>query len=229
MLVQGIFTAISGSVGGVTGSHNRGGQYLRARTVPTDPSSPRQDVMRAAVSTLTSRWRDTLTDGQRQAWSNYAANTPLLSPLGDSRDVGGLPMYVRGNAVRLQIGEAVIDTAPTSGLPSLTPPTNVTATAATRVLTGDLAADAWTGEADSFLVAYLSRGLSQSINFWKGPYRLSQSAEGNATPIVNFNLSWAASWPSSVIVAGQKVALKFRVVDAQGRLSAPVRQFVTAA
>lgn len=222
MLVKGLFTQLSGSVGGVTGSHNRGGLYLRSRSIPVDPSSVLQQAVRAATATLAARWRDVLTEAQRDAWRTYAANTPLLSPLGDARDVGGLPMYVRGNVVRIQIGEAPADDPAVSGLPTLSAPTSATISAATGVMNLGLAADPWVDLDDTFLAVYASRQLSQGVTFWKGPYRLIGDVEGNSTtPPTAFTGSYSAAFGAAAV--DDQVRVQMRVVDAFGRLSAPVR------
>ena len=78
MLFQGpLISAASGSLGGLTASHNAGGNYLRARVVPTDPQSPRQVSLRQIVGTLSNRWVNTLSQLQRDAWETYAQNVPL--------------------------------------------------------------------------------------------------------------------------------------------------------
>lgn len=226
MLVKGIMTQISGSLGGITGSHNSGGMYLRARTIPTDPGTFPQQLMRTIMAFLTSRWSNTLSAAQRSGWATYAENTPLLNPLGDSRNVGALPMYVRGNSVRAQIGQSAVDDAPLAGLPALSPPTNEALASGTGLLTADLSGvDAWEGEDDSWLAIYASRPLPASINFFKGPYRLLGSLEGDSvTPPSTFSVNYAAQFPT--LASGDKVFIQYRVADASGRLSAAVRSSV---
>ena len=72
----------SGSIASLTFSHNRGGQYVRQRTIPTNPNTVFQQAIRSLVSELTSRWQNTLTEAQRAAWDQYAVQVPLLDPLG---------------------------------------------------------------------------------------------------------------------------------------------------
>lgn len=225
MLVKGVFTQISGSVGGVTGSHNSGGMYLRARAIPTDPGTLRQVIMRAIVAFLAARWRDTLTAGQRAGWETYATNTPITGPLGDPRVVGGLPMYIRANSVRLQISESVIDSPPATGLPALNVPTNIVLSNSTGLLSFDLAADPWVDLNDAFLVVYASRPLSPALNFFKGPYRLIDSVEGDSVaPPSAFSGDYEAIW--GPVAQGEQVRIQLRVADELGRLSAPLRESV---
>ena len=107
-----IFSEMSGSVGGLTFSHNNGGLYVRARAIPTNPGSPQQDVVRAAFGALVAAWTELLSEAEREAWRVYAANTPLLGPLGDVRNVTGMNMYLRCNTLRSAFGFPVQDAAP---------------------------------------------------------------------------------------------------------------------
>src|SRR5689334_21753828 len=66
-------TDLSGSVGGVTASKARGGvRYFRARVRPSNPRSGDQSRARLSLSSAAASWRNTLTDVQRQAWSDIA-------------------------------------------------------------------------------------------------------------------------------------------------------------
>lgn len=225
LIKSGLVTQISGSFGGMTGSHNRGGLYLRARSIPVDPGSTLQQAIRTAMGALSARWRDTLTAAQRDDWRTYATNTPLLSPLGDARDVGGLAMYTRGNIVRVQLGADVVDDAPLSGVPELSAPTGLALEEGTGLLTGTLVADPWVDEDDAWLAVYASRELSPAIGFFKGPYRFLGAIEGDSTTApTSISVDYAAAFGTPTV--GSQVRLQFRVVDSEGRLSAAVRESV---
>jgi len=49
-----ILSQASGSIAGITFSHNRGGMYVRARAVPTNPGSPQQHRSEEHTSELQS-------------------------------------------------------------------------------------------------------------------------------------------------------------------------------
>ena len=102
----------SGSIAGLTASRNRGGNYLRARAVPVNPSTPAQIGVRTQLAVLASRWSSVLTQVARDTWDLYALNVLLPGPLGNPRNVGGLGMYIRTNIPASLAGEPVIDTAP---------------------------------------------------------------------------------------------------------------------
>ena len=216
-------TQASGSLAGVTYSHNRGGQYTRARAIPVDPGSPYQVEVRNYVSALTSAWGSLLTQAQRTAWDTYAELVPLLDSLGDPRNAGGIAHYVRSNVPRLQAGLSQQDDAPTIyDLGEYTAPTIESATAPDQVSVGFNPSDAWANETGSAMLLYGSRGQNPSINFFKGPYRFAGPIAGDDTtpptsPTVITN--------PFTLTDGQRLFLQGRVSRADGRLSSPFRLF----
>src|SRR3972149_1576389 len=118
-----LITQASGSIFGMTFSHNRGGAYIRARTVPTNPGSAYQPAVRGFLSQLVNHWQDTLTPEEREAWQYYAENVSVPNALGDPVFLSGLNHYVRANVPRLQAGLTRVDVAPvTFNLALLTNP-----------------------------------------------------------------------------------------------------------
>lgn len=222
-----VYTAVSGSVGGLTYAWNQGGMYARARAMPTDPSSPHQQAIRQSVATLTSHWADELTVNQRGLWNYYSDQVPLLDTLGEPRKVGGLAMFVRTNVIRLQAGLAILDDAPlTYNLGTYTAPTIGSISA------GDGEADIhfnnanpWATTVGGAMLVYASRPQNESINFFKGPYRLAGVILGAATPPTSPK---TVTLPFQVAV-DTRVFFQFRVLQADGRLSYPFRLYGTAA
>lgn len=215
----------SGSLASLVFSHNRGGQYIRQRSIPTNPNSDYQQAIRGLVSQLTSAWQSVLSDAQRLAWDTYAELVPLLDPLGGTRNVGGLGMYIRSNVARLQAGDADltrIDAAPTEyNLGDYTYPgiTSITATTKVMITTFD-ANDAWASEDGSAMLFYGSRGQNASRNFFKGPYRYCGLIKGDSgtppTSPQNITLPFA-------LTAGQKAYIRVVVTRADGRMSSTFR------
>ena len=78
-----IITQASGSVGGFTAAHNQGGLYLRARSIPVNPQTPAQNLVRSFFGGLATRWRQTLTEQQREFWTIYGTTVEYTNPLGD--------------------------------------------------------------------------------------------------------------------------------------------------
>jgi len=211
----------SGSIGGSVFSHNKGGMYIRNRSIPTNPSTAQQQVVRNAVGQLAARWGATLTQLQRDAWAVYAANVPLVDTLGDSRAVTGQNQFVRSNVPRIQAGIAgFMDVAPGNfNLGSFTPPT------VTFAATTDLASvaftnsDAWATAVGGYMLAWISAPQSPSINFFKGPFRYAGKISGGVVPPTS---PTTIALPSP-ITAGQKVFGYIRVIQVDGRISTPFR------
>jgi hypothetical protein len=97
---------LSGSIGGWTFSHNRGGRYVRQRVVPTNPSSAKQQLARASLSSSAKLWT-TLTAVQRSQWAVYAQEHPVPNRLGEMITLSGFGWYCRANGLLRSIGLTV--------------------------------------------------------------------------------------------------------------------------
>jgi hypothetical protein len=122
------------SIGGATASKNRGGNYFRARVAPVQPRSVAQQEQRANLAALSGGWKG-LTQSQRDGWSALASGITLKDSLGNSYKPSGSQLYVGNNRNLSQIGETVVDDAPTSkpDFEDITP-LGLTATAGTPLV-----------------------------------------------------------------------------------------------
>ncbi|MBA7570166.1 hypothetical protein ES708_11913 [subsurface metagenome] len=205
----------SGSIGASVYSHNRFGPYIRARSVPVNPSTDRQVAARNAVRALAILWQTTLTQPQRDAWAVYASNVEWRNKFGDAVNLTALNHYVRCNAARLPYGFARIDTAPAIqdlGIAELA--LTATASEATQDLTigGDPDGD-WI--ADPGANQFYSIGLPQNpgIIFFGGPFRATGVTSIGPPP---FPITHPAAFP---FVEGQRLWLRSRIQLSDGRLS----------
>lgn len=216
-----ILSKVSGSVGGLTGSHNKGGMYFRARAVPTNPGSSQQTAIRNAMASMTTRWSSILTDAQRAAWSVYAANVPMMDTLGESRTIPPLAMFCRSNVPRIQAGLDPVDDGPTTySLATMTDPSCAIDTANDELDVTYDNSDPWAIADGGALLVLCSRPQNPTINYFKGPYRFAGSVPGDTmTPPTS---PTAISLPFAV-VAGQVIFWSIRATDADGRLSSPFR------
>lgn len=216
-----IVTAASGSIGGTTYAHNRGGLYMRGRATPTNPNSAAQQAARNALGSLATRWNNTLTQTQRDAWENYAANTPVLNVFGDPSILTGQQMYVRNNSPRLRVGENVVDNGPTTfGAADLDVITIATSLGQIDVEYND--AQEWAVNNNGVLIIQTSRIVSPSINFLKGPFRFLVKVAGDVAPPPpaspeSFTTNAFGQALSSY--TGQKQFIRVRCSNADGRLS----------
>lgn len=217
MLVKGIMTQMSGSLGGITGSHNASGLYLRARAIPVNPNTVYQQAVRNAVSVLATRWSETLTQAQRDAWDVYAAAVSMVNALGDSIYISGLNHYIRSNVPRLQTGLPIVDDGPTVfTLASFTDPTFAVDEPNDEVDVSFTNTDDWANEDDAAMLVYASRPQSVSINYFKGPYRYAGKIDGDS---VTPPTSPAAIGLPFTCTTGQRLFFKAEVSRADGRLS----------
>lgn len=214
---------MSGSMGGVTASHNRGGTYFRQRAIPVNPNTPQQQAIRSIMGQLTSLWFTLLSEAQRTGWDTYADNVPLTNRIGDPHNVGGLGMYVRSNVARLQAALTRIDDAPAIfNLGDYTAPTIASVTAPTALSLGFTATDDWVGEDGAAMLVYGSVGQNGSVNYFKGPYRFADLIAGN--------LALPPTSPAAIVLpfaltAAQREFIRVVVVRADGRVSEDFRDF----
>lgn len=222
-----VIAEASGSIAGITMSRNKGGNYMRARSIPTNPNTSLQQAVRAAMSQLTVLWQDTLTVAQRAAWATYAENVPLLNPLGQARNVTALNMYVRSNISRIQAGEPRVDDGPTTfNLGEYTSPSFAIDTASDEVDVTFTDTDTWANEDDAAMLVYGSTPKDPTIEYFKGPYQLLGVIQGDSTTAPT---SPAAIALPQAIVAGQRAFFRAIVSRADGRLSSDFRGSADAA
>lgn len=220
----------SGSIAGITASRNRGGNYFRARAMPTNPNTPFQQAIRSYMAQLSAIWSSTLTQAARDKWDNYALQVPLPNALGEPINVGGIGMYQRSNVPRLQTTAAELprqDVAPgIFDLGEFTPPVIVSATQSTQDLSITFDnTDEWANEDDSAMLVSISRPKNPGTNFFKGPYRFADVIQGNSTTPPTSPATIAAPFAFDV---GQRVFVFIRVTRGDGRLSASFRGTVLA-
>jgi hypothetical protein len=219
-----LLTQMSGSIGGMTGSHNRGGMYLRARSIPTNPNTTRQQDARAAFTGAVNRWTEVLTSGQRAAWTAYAAQTPTLDSLGDQLILTGQQMYIRSQQVLGRVnlfGELTLTdltTAPVmNNLGDYTPVVMAWTTGNSATIAYDNTDD-WAGETGSVLVIQGSADpVNVTINYYDGPWQMLGNVEGDdTTPPTSPKTITYQNWG-----VGQKQYARVRVLRVDGRLSSP--------
>lgn len=221
---------MSGSFGGITASHNRGGAYFRQRVVPTNPSTTRQANVRGYMSAAVSAW-GALTDAVRAGWETYAANTPTTDSMGQTLVLTGQQIFIRAFVTLAMSGVAVPATAPTifdTGQPVVGIVTNNTAAAATiGTLAGNLSITAQLMSATDSggkLQLYLGKPVGTGVQFFKGPYQLAASVTfaGSATEVVITN-GVADLTGGDPLVVGQRVPTRIVMAYTDGRVATAYR------
>jgi hypothetical protein len=224
MLFKGtLIGEASGSIAGVTFSHNRGGQYTRVRRVPTNPNSPRQSTVRGRFATLSQSWRD-LTPAQRAAWADVAPTVSLTNALGESIQYTGQQLYVAVNSVRLDAGLTVLSAAPSAAGRADNTVTAVDANDGGDTIEVTFGAGDWT-QAGGALLVQLGGPVSPGVSFFNGPFRQTGVILGAASPPAS----------GSTVTAPADFSLAFnywcrlRTTDQFGRISEPLILPVTLA
>lgn len=192
--------------------------YTRSRATPTNPNTPAQQDVKAKLSNLAQVWSNVLTSAQRLGWEAYAAAVPVRDTLGEERPISGNAMFVRCNMARVVAGLNYIATPPTTmTMAGLSPPTIITATASTSILSiGFTNTDLWASTVNGQLFVFVSQPQSQGINFFKGPFRYAGRISGAAS---------APTSPQAItspfpFTAGNKLFVRFVASNADARLSA---------
>lgn len=220
-----VLTQASGSIGGVTYAHNVGGLYRRARSIPVNPNSAAQLSARTNFGDASIRWRETLTGAQRDAWSAYAALSPITNVFGDPLQLSGQQMYVRCNSVRRRAGESFVDAGPIlSGLIQLSECSGNVDTDGESVNVTFDETDAWVDMNSGGLSIQTSRYLSPSINFFRGPFRFLNSVPGSSTlpPTAAADLGSANAFgqDSALAPVGSNMYMRATAYADDGRISA---------
>jgi len=224
-----VYTQASGSIGGLTYSHNASGMYTRARSIPVNPSTGFQQTVRSGLADLVTRWTSVLTAAQRAAWNLYAASVPVTNALGDQVYRSGQNWYIACNSVRYQLSQKLyaglggweVDDAPTTFDRGDFTTTVATLSEASGLSLAYTNGDDWASEVGSYLLVFQGKPTNPSRNFFKGPWRLIGTVPGAATPPTSPLTVSAANLASLgfVITEGQNVSIATAVTRIDGRLT----------
>lgn len=232
----------SGSLGGLTASHNTGGQYLRRRSIPTNPNTLRQQTVRSLIGGLVNAWNSALTDPQRQAWRDYAQNTPVTDTLGQTITLSGINMFVRSNVTRMQLAAAAggmpaperIDAAPTvfdtgQGVVTVTQfAGDFTSPPGTVTFTVELASGA---PVAGVLLIFVAPPQTAGTRYYAGPYQLACGIDvTSGFTGIQDSCDLSTDWFSDTVpIAGWdtlNIPLRMIVAYEDGRVSEEWRGFV---
>jgi len=211
---------ISGSIAGTVHARNRFGNYIRPRTKPVNPRTPRQEAVRAIVSFLAEYWHQDLSVVERGLWDTYAAAVPMKNRLGETIHPTGFNHFIRTNSVRMSVELPVLDAAPS--VLSL-PEKDVVLACSEEDIAGQTFTflcenDGWAANGDPKLCILIAQGRPQLVsrNSFFGPWRhmgvvsIAEGTAGTSTEPASFSFA-----------LGQKVWFLARVLTVSGRLSQP--------
>jgi hypothetical protein len=176
----------SGSVGGVTSSRNRYGQYRRTRAIPVQPRTPAQVAVRANLTSLAQLWQS-LSGEARAAWGAWALLHPRTDSLGQSNCMSGFQAYVSVNARLLQLDNTTNPVPPDPVTFPGTPITGVEATTQSIILAGERPSPTWR------LLAYAAPPQSCGVQF-VSDYRFVKSFSTTPTGDMDLFPEYFAKW-----------------------------------
>lgn len=213
---------MSGSIAGNTFARNRYGNYVRARTVPTNPNTPGQQQVRAAIAWLVDHWSQTLSPAQRTAWGLYADSVNMLNKLGEVIHLSGFNHFIRSNAIRKRHAQTIIIDAPTTfELPAHDPTMTFTASEATQLVS--VVYDntlGWANETGGHIYFFVGTPQNAQRNFFAGPWRYGDVEDGDDTTPPTSPKDVATPF---AIAEGQALWIYARISRLDGRLSEKFR------
>lgn len=210
----------SGSVGGVTSSRNRYGQYRRSRATPVNPNSSAQGTVRARLAANSAAWR-AITELQRQGWRDLAQSMNRTDSLGQVNPMTGFAAFCSVNQNLLEAGSATVDDAPVLSTPDALTSATVTTTGGTLSVAYTVTPLA-TG---AKLQVYASPQRSAGRNY-NSDYRLIFTSAAAAASPANILSAYTAKFGAPVV--GNKIFLRLRV-SIDGFLSGPLDTSVVVA
>lgn len=108
---------LRGRLSGCVFSHNKGGDYVRKGTTPTNPNTSRQQTTRSILGSYSTFWLSNLSQAARDAWDVWAATHPVKNSLGEDVYISGLAWYVKCCTRLSDAGEGAPSMPPTEGAP----------------------------------------------------------------------------------------------------------------
>lgn len=113
LVSSSLLTDISGSIGGTTYARSRGGLYARNRTVPINPQTLAQGVVRSMFGSLSMAY-NALTSAQKAAWEAFGQSIQFINRLGQPFNPSGRSAYMQLNQNLQLVGSTTIDDPPAS-------------------------------------------------------------------------------------------------------------------
>ncbi len=221
ILYGGGVANMSGSEAGTVHSHNKGGTYTRQRTVPTNPQTTRQMAQRDKISNFSKEWVNDLDQSQRDAWTVFAQENPVIDRLGQSIFLSGIQMFVKLNARIAEASDIAINEPPLDLIVTQLTKASQSFDKGAGQISIDFLPDPM--ETDEHLQIFATPGVSAGVSNVKSKLRLVATSAAEAPSPVLFGVQWTAVF-GALPPDGRKVVTMTRVLNsAKGAVSVPVR------
>jgi len=114
-----VVTGLRGTVGGMTFSANRAGNYAKVWTRSANARTWRQSVRRQALSVNAMAWRD-LDPGDQAYWDAFGADVgqEQMDPFDNGYYLSGFQWSVKVNSWMKSVGRAAVSTPPAGTVPA---------------------------------------------------------------------------------------------------------------
>jgi hypothetical protein len=215
-----VYSQASGSIAGLTYSRNRGGNYTRARTSPSNPQSALQTAVRSNLIVSSQQW-STLDPEQRDAWAAASSGHPKRNTMGQDIVLSGHQFFVGVNSLRAYAGLAALEEPPANFIRAnpYELPLNSMGTDGASISVGNNQLQ----PAGTVLLAFISRPSSPGSNPMNQPFRFFDSDPWAAAMSLTLN----AADPFGLASVGQARAFRFIIVPVDQLPSPPVTVVVT--
>lgn len=200
--------AASGKIGGKVYAHNRAGQYVRARTIPTNPRTAIQEAARTRFASASAAWA-ALTAGEKQTWANWSAAHPVLNRLGQSMVLAAVNWFVAGKTAMDYCGGTPVSNAP-SGLGDrcATPVTGVTLAEGGELVAPISTLFGGRNRPNCFIVAQVASARGDGTAYLPRNYKSVGFVEGSTpTPPTTLALNTGIA-----NIIGNRCRVRFKVV-----------------
>lgn len=203
----------SGSVGGVTSSRNRYGQYRRTRATPVNPATSFQAAVRARMQTNADGWK-ALTAVQREGWQALGLQMGRTDSMGQAYDLTGFAAYCSVNNNKMAAGDVIVADAPLYDPPA--PLLTVTPTATIATLSVAYTATPLAANTRAFVSTSPMRSAGRSF---ESDYRLTSVTAAAAASPANVFTPYQARFGTPVV--GSKIFVSVQLYKG-GFLSQPL-------
>src|SRR3989304_8150625 len=92
-----IITDMRGKIGGAIYSRNGSCSYKKNFTMPTNPQTEAQSIVRAVFAAIMQAWGNTLTALERLSWSDGRLNFPFTNNLGQTYYLSASQLFTKLN------------------------------------------------------------------------------------------------------------------------------------
>jgi hypothetical protein len=209
-----IVVDMSGKLGGHVFAKNRGGNYMRTKTTPTNPRTSFQSAVRAMFATISSGW-SALTDANRKSFENLVGAYAKTNVFGDLKSPTAKALYQRLNQNLMLSGQAVIATA----LPPAAVIAPLVNTATATAIDGSIAINFESASIGSQILISATPVLSHGTTFIKNKLRQIAVEAGTPSNVISLPTEYTERFGS--FVAGDNVWISVVYINNQGQASPP--------